>query len=73
MKLYTKTSVRFEYFYLEWEMFQTEVAEEIKTHILLSVTFFQESWRLWDIVVKYCIAEQATDENTAHAHFMLDI
>jgi len=28
------------HFFLEWEMFQTEVVEKIKTHILCSVTFF---------------------------------
>jgi len=27
-------------FFLEWEMFQTQVVEKIKTHILCSVTFF---------------------------------
>ena len=73
MKLYSKTCVRVAHFFLEWEMFQTEVAEELKTHILLSLTFFRESWRLWDNVEKYCIAGQATDDNTAHAHCMLDI
>jgi hypothetical protein len=26
--------------FLEWEMFQTEVVKEIKTHILCSITFF---------------------------------
>jgi len=31
-------------FFLEWEMFQTEAAEKIKTHILCSATFlFSES------------------------------
>jgi len=27
-------------FFLEWEMFQTKRVEEIKTHILCSMTFF---------------------------------
>ena len=27
-------------FFLEWEMFQTQIVEKIKTHILCSVTFF---------------------------------
>jgi len=27
--------------FLEWEMFQTKVVEKIKTHILCSVTFFE--------------------------------
>jgi len=31
-------------------MFQTKVVEEIKTHILCSVTFFfRKSCRLWDV------------------------
>ena len=32
---------------------------------------FRKSCRLWD-VEKYCTAEQATDDNMAHAHCMLD-
>jgi hypothetical protein len=28
-------------FFLEWSMFQTKAVEEIKTHILCSVTFFE--------------------------------
>ena len=37
-------------FFLEWEMFQTQVVEKIKTHILRSITFSPESCRLWDNV-----------------------
>jgi len=44
----------------------------IKTHILYSITFFRKSCRLWDNVQKYCTSEQATGDNMAHAHFMLD-
>jgi len=29
-------------FFLEWEMFQTKVVEELKKHILCSITFFNE-------------------------------
>ena len=58
--------------FLEWEMFQTKVVEDIKTHILCSVTFSQKSCRLWDNVEKYGRAGQVTDENMAHAHSMLD-
>jgi hypothetical protein len=32
-------------FFLEWEMFQIQVAEKIKTHILCSVTIFRKSCR----------------------------
>jgi len=53
-------------------MFQTKVVEKIKTHILCSVTYFGKSCHSWDNVEKYCRAGQATDENTAHAHCMLD-
>ena len=56
---------------LEWEMFQTEVVEKIKTHILYSVTFSQKSYRLWDNVEKYGGAIEAAD-NMAHAHCILD-
>ena len=34
--------------------------------------FFSKNGRLWDNVEKYCTAVQATDDNTAHAHCMLD-
>jgi len=33
---------------------------------------FQKQRRLWDKVEKYCSAGQATDDNMAHAHCMLD-
>jgi len=36
---------------------------EIKAHILLSVTFFRKSCRLWDDVESYCRSGQATDDN----------
>ena len=48
-------------FFLEWEMFETKVVEEIKIHILCAVTFFnQKSCHLWDNVEKCCRAGQAT-------------
>jgi len=53
-------------------MFQTEAVEEIKTHILYSITFFRKSCRLWDNVAKYCRAGQATDVNMVHVHLMPD-
>jgi hypothetical protein len=48
----------------------TKVVEEIKTHILCSITFFL-SCRLWDEGEKYCRAGQATEDNMARAHCML--
>jgi len=53
-------------------MFQTKVVLKIKAYILCSITFFRKSCPLSDNVDKYCRAGQATDENMAHAHCMLD-
>jgi hypothetical protein len=71
-----KTNIHFwsylAYFFLEWEMFHSKVVEEIKTHILCSITFFfPKIVPLWDKVEKYCRAGQNTDDNMAYAHFML--
>jgi hypothetical protein len=59
-------------FFLEWEMFQTKVVENKKTHVLYSITFIRKSRRLWDNVEKYFRVVQATDGNMAHAHCVLD-
>jgi hypothetical protein len=49
-------------FFLEWEMFQTK--DNIKPHILCSITFFfRKSCRLWDNVERYGRARQATDDD----------
>jgi hypothetical protein len=40
------------HFILEWEMFETEVVEKIKTHILCSVRFFRKLCRFCDNVKK---------------------
>ena len=37
-------------FFLEWEMFQTEVGEKIKTHIVCSVTIFFENRAVCEIM-----------------------
>ena len=37
----------------------------------MSVAFLRESFRLWENVEEYCRAGQATDDNMAHAHYML--
>jgi len=53
-------------------MFQTKVVEKIKTHILRSVTFC-ENRALYEIMWEECSrARQATNNNMAHAHCMLD-
>ena len=61
------------HFFLEREMFQAKVAEEITTHILFSITLFQKSCHLWDITGKYSTAGKNTDDNMAHAHCTLNI
>jgi len=48
------------------------VEQEIKAHILYSVTVCRKSCRLWDNVEKYVRAGQATDDKMAHSHFMLE-
>jgi hypothetical protein len=50
-------------FFLEWEMFQTQVVKNIKTHILCSIFFFRNSCRLWENAEKYCTARWATCHN----------
>jgi len=59
-------------FFLEWETFQTQIVQKIKKHILCSVNLIKKSRLLWDNVENYCRAGQATDNNMAHAHCMLD-
>jgi hypothetical protein len=39
-------------FFLEWEIFQTNVIEKIKTNILLSITFFPVNHALYEIIQK---------------------
>ena len=60
------------HFFLEWEMFRTEVVEKVKTHILYSVTFFLKSYFLWDNLKNIYREGQRTDDNMAHAYCMLD-
>ena len=54
------------HFILEWEIFQTNVVEKIKTHILWSEKkkiFFRKSCRSWENVEKYSRAGKATDDH----------
>jgi hypothetical protein len=72
MKTYTHIWSYLAQFFLEWEMFRIKVVEKIKKHILCPVTFF-ENHTIYEIMwKKYCRAGQATDDNMAHAHYMLD-
>ena len=49
----------------------TKFVEE-KIHFEFHKFFFRKSRLLWDNVEKNCRAEQATDDDTEHAHCMLD-
>jgi hypothetical protein len=46
--------------FLEWEMFQTEVVEKYKTHIICLIYFSRKSCRVWDNVEECGRADQAT-------------
>jgi hypothetical protein len=61
-------------FFLEWEMFQTNVVEKLETHVMLyrGLKKKKKSCHLWDNLKKFCIAGQVTEDSTAHAHCMLD-
>jgi len=48
----------------------TEVTKQ--TRFLFSITILRQSCLLWDYVEKYCRGEQGTDDETAHAHCVLD-
>jgi hypothetical protein len=56
---------------LRMKNFQTEGVEKIKTYILRSINFFfRKSCRLWEYLLKYGTATQATDDNTIrHTRF----
>ena len=59
------------HFFLEWEMFQTNVLEKPKTHFVFS-NFFSKIVLLWKNMEKFCRSGQTTDDNKAHAHCVLD-
>jgi hypothetical protein len=48
--------------FLELEIFQIKVVENVRTRILLSVTFFSKLCRLWDNVENYGTARQAAGD-----------
>jgi len=61
-------------FLLERKTFQAKVVEKIKTHIFCSIclyVFFLKP-AIYDNVEECYRAEQATDDNMAHAHSVLD-
>jgi hypothetical protein len=51
-------------FILKWGMFEAEVVENIKTHILCSRTVLRKSHRLWDNSEKCCGDRGATNDVT---------
>ena len=58
---------------LEWEIFQTPVAEKLKTHVLCPVTFSRKSCLLWDNVEKCQIQTGHRRQcNMAHSLCVLD-
>ena len=60
-------------FFVEWEMFQTNVVEKIKTQFHVQYIFFFENRAIYEIMrEEYGRANQATEEDMAHAHCMLD-
>jgi hypothetical protein len=73
--LYMKPNIRFwsyrAYFLLEWKMLQAKFYRKSKYTFYFQY-FFRKSCRLRDNVEKYCRGVQATDDNMAHAHFVLD-
>jgi len=48
----TKTHFWSNQFFLEWEIFQAEFIEKIKTYFLYSIIFFRKPCHLWDNVGK---------------------
>jgi len=54
------------------KILETEFVEKIKINFVRSATLIRKSRPLCDNVNKYCTAGQAADDNTAHAHCMLD-
>jgi len=58
-------------FFLEWEMFQTKVAEKINTNFYVQGRLFKIR-AVYEIMWKqFCRAGQATDGSMGHVHFTL--
>jgi hypothetical protein len=52
-------------------MFEAKVTEKIKIHIFCSITFFTNR-AVYKIKWKNAVEPQATDDNMAHVHCMVD-
>jgi hypothetical protein len=76
MVFYSKTSTHFlsylAMFFLEWEMFKTNVVEKIKASIFFSNFFLSKIVPSVNKVAKHSRAEQASDDNVAYVHCMPD-
>jgi len=55
-------------------MLRSEVVEKIKTHVSYSIALFfpPENHALSEIMWKSTVNPEATDDNMAHAHCILD-
>ena len=59
-------------FFLKLKYLRTNSRENQKRHFVFS-NLFLENRAVYEIILKkYCRAVQATDDNMAHAHYMLD-
>jgi len=58
--------------FVEGGTFQIKVVGKIKTHFMFHNFFFRMSCSVWSNVETYGRAEQATDDDMAQAHCMLD-
>ena len=57
-------------FFLKWEMFQIKVVEEIKTHILCSVTF-PEIRAIYEIISKNVVEPERPQMTSQHGAYAL--
>jgi len=53
-------------------MFQTNVVEKIRTHVLCSATFFFENRAVYEKMWKNIVERCRPHDNVAHGHCMLD-
>ena len=59
-------------FFLEWEMFHTEVVQKIEKHISCSIFFFLNSATYEIMWNKKQYSRKDHNDNMAHAHCMPD-
>ena len=53
-------------------MFKTKFVEKTKTHVIINNFFFQKSYNFLVNVEEYCRTRQATDDDIARLHCILD-